>query len=86
MASRTSRGWPRYCSGESAESLPPEQACLIRGLAVEGVSYAELARRHGLPLGTVMSRVSRGRARLAERLGDGFRWMQRSEITTGTRR
>ncbi len=49
--------------------LPPEQASLIRGLAVEGASYAELARRHNLPVGTVMSRVSRGRARLAERLG-----------------
>ena len=50
-------------------ALPDDQACLIRALAVEGMSYAELARRHGLPLGTVMSRVSRGRARLSERLG-----------------
>lgn len=50
-------------------ALPGEQACLIRALALEGVSYAELARRHGLPVGTVMSRVSRGRARLSERLG-----------------
>jgi len=49
--------------------LPCEQAILLRGLAVEGASYADLARRHGLPLGTVMSRVSRGRARLSARLG-----------------
>jgi len=31
------------------------------------VSYAELARRYRLPLGTVMSRVARGRARLRAR-------------------
>jgi RNA polymerase sigma-70 factor, ECF subfamily len=49
--------------------LPREQAILIRSLAVDGVSYGELARRHGLPLGTVMSRVARGRARLARGLG-----------------
>lgn len=49
-------------------ALPPEQGDLIRALAVEGVSYSELARRHRLPLGTVMSRVSRGRARLLRAL------------------
>jgi len=49
--------------------LPREQAILLRGLAVEGASYADLARRYRLPLGTVMSRVSRGRAHLTERLG-----------------
>lgn len=53
----------------AVDDLPGEQACLIRAVALEGVSYADLARRHGLPMGTVMSRVSRGRARLSERLG-----------------
>lgn len=49
--------------------LPPEQAVLLRGIAFEGASLAQLARRHGLPVGTVTSRVVRGRARLARRLG-----------------
>lgn len=49
--------------------LPEEQAVLIRALAIEGASVRELALRHGLPAGTVRSRVARGRARLAARLG-----------------
>ncbi len=49
---------------EALAHLPDMQASLILDHAMEGVSYAELARRHRLPLGTVMSRVARGRARL----------------------
>ncbi|MBT8456566.1 MAG: RNA polymerase sigma factor [Rhodobacteraceae bacterium] len=48
--------------------LPPAQATLLLDHAIDGESYAELARRHGLPIGTVMSRVARGRARLRARL------------------
>lgn len=44
--------------------LPETQSSLILDRALEGASYAELARRHRLPLGTVMSRVARGRAAL----------------------
>lgn len=47
--------------------LPDAQATLILDHAIDGVSYAELARRHRIPIGTVMSRVARGRARLRER-------------------
>ncbi len=49
--------------------LPDGQARLIWEHAVEGASFADLARRHGLPPGTVMSRVARGRAELCIRLG-----------------
>ena len=48
--------------------LPEAQARLIREHAVEGASFAQLARRHRLPLGTVMSRVARGRTRLCLQL------------------
>lgn len=49
---------------EAMSHLPTAQATLLLDHAIDGSSYAELARRHGLPLGTVMSRVARGRARL----------------------
>ena len=38
---------------------------------VEEFSYAEIAGMVGVPLGTVMSRISRGRRMLFERLSDG---------------
>jgi RNA polymerase sigma-70 factor (ECF subfamily) len=40
---------------------------------VEEMTYAEMARRLRIPIGTVMSRISRGRRLLHERLvsGDG---------------
>lgn len=48
--------------------LPPQEARLLEIVALEGESYAEAARREGVPVGTVMSRLSRGRARLKARL------------------
>jgi RNA polymerase sigma-70 factor (ECF subfamily) len=50
-------------------ALPPAQAELLRMRALEGRSYAEIARHTGLPLGTVTSRLARGRAALRQRLG-----------------
>ena len=49
-------------------ALPPQEARLLGLVALEGASYAEAARREGVPMGTVMSRLSRGRARLKARL------------------
>ena len=46
--------------------LPDEQATLLIEFAQDETSYADLARRHNLPIGTVMSRISRAR-----RLRDG---------------
>lgn len=50
--------------------LPAEQREVLLLVAVEGMSYAEVARALDVALGTVMSRLSRGRERLRE-LMDG---------------
>ncbi len=53
---------------DALDSLPPafRQAVWLRD--VEEFSYAEIARMLDVPIGTVMSRISRGRRMLAERL------------------
>ena len=44
--------------------LPPEQREVLLLVSMEDMSYAEVAKVTGVPLGTVMSRLSRARARL----------------------
>jgi RNA polymerase sigma-70 factor (ECF subfamily) len=44
--------------------LPDEQRSVILLVAVEDMSYADAARVLGVPVGTVMSRLSRARERL----------------------
>ena len=44
--------------------LPEEQRCVLLLVALEDMDYATVARVTGTPVGTVMSRLSRGRARL----------------------
>ncbi|MBW8847408.1 MAG: RNA polymerase sigma factor [Burkholderiales bacterium] len=44
--------------------LPPEQREVLLLVAIEGLAYAEIALVLGIPIGTVMSRLSRGRERL----------------------
>jgi RNA polymerase sigma-70 factor (ECF subfamily) len=51
--------------------LPPELRAVLVLRAVEGLSYAEIAESTGVPAGTVMSRLSRARTRLAGLLGLG---------------
>lgn len=51
--------------------LPREQARLIRLVAAGETSPADLARRMGLPSGTVMSRLARARAQLRTEMGLG---------------
>lgn len=46
------------------ERLPVEQREIILLVALEDMSYAEVAATLGIPIGSVMSRLSRGRARL----------------------
>ncbi len=44
--------------------LPPEQREVLLLASMEDMSYAEIAKLTGVPLGTVMSRLSRARTRL----------------------
>jgi RNA polymerase sigma-70 factor (ECF subfamily) len=49
--------------------LPDEQRAVLMLVAVEDMSYAEAAKVLDVPVGTIMSRLSRARRALAERLG-----------------
>ena len=45
-------------------SLAPEQREVVLLVALEDMSYADVSRSLGIPIGTVMSRLSRGREKL----------------------
>jgi RNA polymerase sigma-70 factor (ECF subfamily) len=47
-------------------SLPEDQRVVILLVSVEDLSYAETARVLGVPIGTVMSRLARGRERMRQ--------------------
>ncbi len=49
--------------------LPLDKRCGLRD--VEEYSYAEIAQMEAVPVGTVISRISRGRRLLFVRLTDG---------------
>lgn len=48
------------------ERLPDEQRSVVLLISVEDLSYAETAAVLGIPIGTVMSRLARGREKLRE--------------------
>lgn len=50
-------------------SIPSDQADLLRPLALSGATYEDLAKAFDLPIGTVMSRISRARKQLRADLG-----------------
>lgn len=71
--------WPsaeREALAQSAlaafEHLSPEQRSLLLWVTVEGLSYQEVADILDVPIGTVMSRLSRARQAM-RRAGDGER-------------
>lgn len=51
---------------DALATLPAEQRSVLLLVTVEDLSYAEAARVAGIPIGTVMSRVSRAREKLAQ--------------------
>jgi RNA polymerase sigma-70 factor (ECF subfamily) len=53
---------------EAVAELAPEQREILLLVAVEGVSYKEAAEILEIPIGTVMSRLARGRAALVKLL------------------
>ena len=64
----------RECIAQSVikalEQLPAEQRTLLLWIAVGGLTYREVAEMLDVPIGTVMSRLSRARQAL-RRLSDG---------------
>ncbi len=50
--------------------LPEDQRAVLELVAIEGLSYEEVSRIVDVPLGTVMSRLSRARGKLRELMGD----------------
>lgn len=52
----------------AVDSLPPEQRDVVALVMLEELSYREAADMLGLPIGTVMSRLSRAKAALAKRI------------------
>lgn len=55
----------------AVSELPEAQASAIVLVYVEGFSYKEAAEIMEIPIGTVMSRLSVGRIRIATKLNDG---------------
>lgn len=52
----------------AVQDLPEDQRILIATIVLEGWSYREAADMLNIPIGTVMSRLSRAKAVLADRL------------------
>ena len=56
---------------QALDDLPPQLREVIVLRELEGLSYQEIAAVTEIPIGTVMSRLSRGRRQLRERLTSG---------------
>ncbi len=54
-------------------ALPSDQRDVLLLVAVDGMAYGEIAQALGIPIGTVMSRLSRGRERLRALMSGGAR-------------
>ena len=57
------------CAG--LDALPEDQRSVLLLVAVEDLSYAEASRVLDVPVGTVMSRLSRAREKMRRYLGSG---------------
>ncbi|WP_346909125.1 sigma-70 family RNA polymerase sigma factor [uncultured Roseibium sp.] len=54
---------------DEIDRLPQEQRDAVLLIGIEELNYAEAAEVLGIPIGTLMSRLHRGRTRLRESLG-----------------
>lgn len=66
-------------------AMPEEQRSVLVLVAVEDLSYVETARVLGVPIGTVMSRLSRGRERLRQLMSGEVKTDQRGRRAALTR-
>ena len=64
------RGVARSRALEAISTLPDAQREVVQMSCLEGLSCSEIARRCGVPVGTVKSRLARALAALRDRLGD----------------
>ena len=55
---------------EALQAISPERRAALVIVGIEGFSYAEAAAMLGIPAGTLMSRVARGREELRGLLDD----------------
>ena len=53
---------------KALHALPAEQRDVLLLVGLEDMSYVEVSRSLGIPIGTVMSRLSRGRQRLRQEM------------------
>jgi RNA polymerase sigma-70 factor, ECF subfamily len=67
---------------EAVERLPEAQRLVMLLVAVEGLSYREAADVLGVPIGTVMSRLSRARSTIGERFMAGGKTQSQRGIGT----
>ncbi|MBB6579174.1 RNA polymerase sigma-70 factor (ECF subfamily) [Comamonas odontotermitis] len=66
------------------QRLPPEQREVLLLVGVEELSYQEVASVTGVPIGTVMSRLSRARARLRDEMAGSGK--SQDKVTAATQR
>ena len=55
---------------EAMDEVPHRERAALRAFYLEGLSIAEIAARHGCPDGTVKRRLSHGRDRIRNRIGN----------------
>ena len=65
---------------EALERIPEEQRRVVLLVGIGGMKYHEIAKMLGIPIGTVMSRLSRGRETLRKMLaGEDFAKLKRAD-------
>lgn len=56
---------------QALQALPEDQRAVVALVVLDGMSYQQVAEALDIPVGTVMSRLARARAKLARTLGGG---------------
>jgi RNA polymerase sigma-70 factor (ECF subfamily) len=75
----------RDCLQSALDELPDEFRLVVTMFYFEELSYRDIAAALKLPLGTVMSRLSRAKGRLRQRLAEGGRLAEASDVAPPSR-